>query len=332
MKTKTLAFAIGLIMASGCVVNAADVTSGKGAEKTVTIAPPVSLHQSVTVTSDYINVGDLFDGAGAYANRQVARAPEPGKRLTLDAMWLYRVAHAYDLAWRPLGNNDRAVVERAGQRIDQAQIDQEIRMSLAKFGVSDDDEVSLTQRRMEIYVATGAETSVAVENVAYDTKSHRFSCTVVSPANGHDAKRVTVQGRVFATTELPVLKHAIKKGDVITEADVMTSKVHIDDIRREAISNAAQLIGMTPVHNVRAGAAISSEEIQPPVLVAKGTLVTMLVKTPYMTLTAQGKAQDDGARNATIHVQNTASNRTLLATVIDANFVTVQQTALPAAY
>jgi flagella basal body P-ring formation protein FlgA len=44
-------------------------------------------------------------------------------------------------------------------------------------------------------------------------------------------------------------------------------------------------------------------------LVVRGSLVMMKIQTSLMTVTAQGKAQQDGAMGETIRVLNTQSNR-----------------------
>ena len=79
--------------------------SGKDAKK-------VLLKETVTVNSRRVYIGDLFRNAGNKADIAIAYAPRPGQRAIFDARWLYRVARAYNLDWRPLGNQDQVVVER----------------------------------------------------------------------------------------------------------------------------------------------------------------------------------------------------------------------------
>ncbi|MFN3076232.1 MAG: flagellar basal body P-ring formation chaperone FlgA [Alphaproteobacteria bacterium] len=341
MTTHPLALAFGVFLATVSVsvplaAAPATVSDGTGSDRElpagIAVAQPVSLRQAVMVHEAYVRLGDLFDGAGEYADRTVLQSPEPGKRTTVDALWLYKVAHAYGLAWRPLGKNDRAVVERAGQLIERERVDAEIRNALAGNGLGADDEVTLTDRRLEIFVPTGAESTIAVENVSYDPRTRRFTCVVVTPAGAPDAKRTMVSGRVFATTELPVLKQIRRKGEVITAADISWARVHTEDVKHDAIADLDQLVGMTPVRVLKPGQPVRGDEVQRPLLVTKGMMVTMIVRTPFMTLTAQGKAQDDGAKNASIRVQNTNSNRTLIATVVDTNTVTVQPNGTTATY
>ncbi len=47
----------------------------------------------------------------------------------------------------------------------------------------------------------------------------------------------------------------------------------------------------------------------------RGDLVTVVLETPSLQLTAQGKALEDGAKNALVRVENTKSNRVIDAAV-----------------
>jgi flagella basal body P-ring formation protein FlgA len=58
-------------------------------------------------------------------------------------------------------------------------------------------------------------------------------------------------------------------------------------------------------------------------LVHKGDLVTIVLETPSLQLTAQGKALDDGARGALVRIENTKSSRIVDASVTAAGTVAV---------
>ena len=60
---------------------------------------------------------------------------------------------------------------------------------------------------------------------------------------------------------------------------------------------------------------IQANSVQHPILVAKGSLVTNILKTPKMILTAQGKALDDGSDGDTVRISNSQSNNIIEAEV-----------------
>ena len=70
------------------------------------------LRANIIVDNNNVRLRDIFDGAGRYAEKVVAYAPAPGRKLILEAVWLHRVARAYRVSWRPASKLDRAIVER----------------------------------------------------------------------------------------------------------------------------------------------------------------------------------------------------------------------------
>jgi flagella basal body P-ring formation protein FlgA len=59
-------------------------------------------------------------------------------------------------------------------------------------------------------------------------------------------------------------------------------------------------------------------------------LVTIILKSPKMTLTAQGKALDDGSDGDTVRITNTQSNKVIEAEVTGPAKVAVLATGLMA--
>ena len=82
----------------------------------------IVLKESVRVESDVVHIGDLFLHTGKKGTIAVAYAPSPGKKATFDANWLYRIAKAYQLDWRPMNRHHRVIVERTSTIISQKQI------------------------------------------------------------------------------------------------------------------------------------------------------------------------------------------------------------------
>jgi len=74
---------------------------------------------------------------------------------------------------------------------------------------------------------------------------------------------------------------------------------------------------------LRAGETIRVGDVEDPIVVHKGDLVTIELNTAAMQLTAQGKALDDGAMGAAIRINNTQSNRIIDAAVAGPNRVVI---------
>ncbi len=289
-------------------------------------AAPVTLRQSVTVSGGLVRLGDLFVPAGDKAEAAVAYAPAPGKRAIFDARWLYRVARAYGLNWRPLSIHEKAVVARESIVIGRREIADHILAALVDKGVDADMRVELSNRMLRIHVPGDSTATVAVEDVAYDARTRRFIAIVAAPADDPAARRIRVTGREHRVIDGPVLTRRVLAGEVIRKRDVKWIAMRGDRLQRDTIQDSGALIGKSPRRGLRAGVPVRVSDVRLPVLVPRRSLVTIMYRVRSMTLTAQGRALEDGGAGDTVRVANTQSNTVVQAVVTGANRVSVQPT------
>lgn len=285
---------------------------------------PVMLRESVIVSSNVVYLGDLFSGTGDKADAAISYAPEPGKRGTYDARWLYRVARAYGLDWKPLSIHVRVVVERQSVVIGRQEIEDHILAALLDQGIDADMQVELSNRRMRIYVASDADATLVVEDLDYEPRSRRFTAILAVPAEGPSAKRVRVTGRIHKVSEVPVLARAMLPGEVISADDVQWILVRTGRLGFNIILGIEDLVGKEPRRGLRAGNPVRTTDVRRPILVPRGSLVTMILRRPSMLLTAQGKAMENGSDGDTIRIINTQSSTVIEAVVIGAGKVSVR--------
>ena len=281
------------------------------------------LRANVVVDGDLVKLGDVFDNVGDKADAAIARSPSPGKRITVNAEWLVRVTRNNGIVWKPMSAFDQAVIERSGITIGREQIENELLTALIDQGVSKTADIELANRATQVVVPAGTETSIGVREVFYDSRYKRFTATIEIPADSPSAQRVHVSGRVFNTIDVPVLAHSISRGDVIRARDLTWTKVREDSLRRDALIDADQIIGLAPSETLKMGEMLASSQLQRPVAVARGATVTMELKVGAMSLTSQGRAVEQGSVGDVIRVTNTRSNQTVTATIEGPNMVSV---------
>ncbi len=270
-----------------------------------------------------VTLGDVLDNAGAAAGVVIARAPAPGKRMVIGTSRIYAAARANGLEWRPLQGLDRVIVQRASVRISQIDLEHRLSDALRELAPDENLRVELPKRMAEIHLPTGGAATLDIENLAYDRHTGRFSATLVAAAGTASATRTDIAGRALAMVEIPVLRRAVRRGEVITEDDVAWVEMRADRVSPTTVTDGADLIGYTPRRTLRAGRPIRSTEVHVPLAVHKGANVVMTYRTPYMTLTAAGRALADGAVGETVRVLNTQSNTVIEARVTSSNVVTV---------
>lgn len=291
---------------------------------------PAQLKPTVAIEGDAIRLGDLWDNLGAKADTPITAAPQPGKRITLEARWLAAVAQAYGIDWQPANGFDRVVLERSGQNVDPRLIESEIREALALEGLPAGTSFEINNRNaLALTVPTGAAGSVGIREMSVDQRTARFTATIEIPAGSPTATRVKIAGRIFTTARIPVLAHPMSRGEVISERDIEWAEVRDELVRRDIFTDATQMIGQEPRSHLRAGAPIRATDLQKPVLVQRNSSVTLVLKTPFMTLTTMGKATEDGGKGDIIRVTNLHTKRTVEAKVDGPGTVSVASTGGP---
>ena len=283
-----------------------------------TLRPYVMLH------GDTIRLGDIFDGAGENSDAALFQAPSPGRKIVLDANWLYRVARAYRLDWRPGKGVTQSVIERSSNLIDPDRLTDALRAALrSRLDKSVEFEVTLDNPALEIHLPVELPATVAVRRLRYDQRSRRFSATVFAPDDHPRARRIQLAGRVHPLVAVPVLTRRLRSGEIIERDDIATRAMRLSTVGHNTLTDPEKIIGMSSRRTLSMGKPIGGGDVREPLMVARGGLVTMIYRTPNMVITAQGKARQNGVRGDTVRILNTSSGKTIEAVIVGPNEVAV---------
>ncbi len=115
--------------------------------------------------------------------------------------------------------------------------------------------------------------------------------------------------------------HDIARGDVIADSDLPYGTAEQGAMFGNVVTSMNQLDGMQTRRVLRAGEAVRADDVRKPVLVTKGSTVTMTFVAPGVQLSATGKAMSEGGLGETVVVLNPVSYRQVSATVIGAGQV-----------
>lgn len=275
----------------------------------------VALNSNVTVGDGVVRLGDIFSGAGEYADRVVAYAPRPGSRAVFDARWLLRVAAAYKLDWRPGSAAERVVIERASRVVTKSDIEDLLHRRLVEDGGDASSRALVSNRAMRLHLPVDGTTlddpELGVEQMTVEPGSGRFTA-VLAWGNGAD-ERMRVAGRIERMTQVPVLADRVMRGAVIGDADIVWQALPEARLPRAAVTEADQIVGMAAKRSLSPGEPIAATDLRRPLLVNRGETVTMTLTTPSMQLTAKGRALQPGSEGDTIRISNLQTS-----TVVDA--------------
>jgi len=274
----------------------------------------VTLRPESEVNSDSIRLSDVFSGVPEEIDRQIAAAPAPGKSVFYDARVLTGLAVRYKLNWRPQSSADRAVITRAAAYITREMIEKAAREQLEKQNVKGKIEIQFDGRNHFLALPADRAPAFELRKFEYDPQNKRFRAELVAETSKAPII-IPLSGKISVKREVPVLVRRLEAGTTISKADIGRLEVAEDRLANGAITDEEQLIGRELRQSVPENQIIYSRDITMPRLVARGALVTMKIQTPNMTITAQGKALQDGAFGEVVRVANTQSNRVVEGTV-----------------
>jgi flagella basal body P-ring formation protein FlgA len=272
------------------------------------------LRPDVTVDAAVVRIGDILAQAGSHSNDAVVAAPPPGMRITYDSDWLAAMAREHELDWRP-NAYDQVTIVRASRVIDANVIQAQLMKEIAAQVPIDGAQLRLDNPDISLVIAKDARPDLAIDGLTVDPRSGAVSAYVSAPAGDPAAERQRVTARLVYHIAVPVLNHAMGPGAVIAASDVETLQIQRNRVGTGIATDAQQLIGKSPRRPLEPGMPLQLGDLALPILVHKGELVTIILETPSLQLTAQGKALEDGAKDALVRVANTKSDRVIDAVV-----------------
>ena len=99
--------------------------------------------------------------------------------------------------------------------------------------------------------------------------------------------------------------HDIQRGETIVDSDLTYQMVTGDrPLGGVAVSRWTELDGKEARRYIQAGEAVRIDDVRLPVLVTKGSTVTMTFEEPGITLTASGRTTSEGGMGETVTIVN----------------------------
>lgn len=283
------------------------------------------LKPAAEVDGPFIHLADVLVEAGDIGTQRVALSPAPGETMSLQL-------HMIESAMRKAGvtqslalGNGYVTVRRAGQEIPAHVLEQQILHAIAiKEGTRAQLDIRITGTRGSLYLPPHSDlTKIRITSLETDKRSGRFSAVLVAPYDTSAQLRTDISGIAEPVMTIPVLAQAVGRGDVVERRMIDWIEMPERRVNRTMLLDVEQLAGMEAVRPLKAGQPLRMNDVQRPLLVEKGSFVTMSIRHGALSLSATGKAMQDGARGDTIRLMNTSTNRMIEAEVTGAGSVTV---------
>jgi flagellar basal body P-ring formation protein FlgA len=119
----------------------------------------------------------------------------------------------------------------------------------------------------------------------------------------------------------------IARGETIADSDLTFQNIPADRMPPSIATSLNDLEGKQSRLYLRAGQPVRLDEVRMPILVTKGSTVTMTFDAPGVTLTVTGKAMTEGGLGESVTVLNPISYRQVTGTVTAAGTMRAVDTA-----
>lgn len=282
------------------------------------------LKSAPTVDGDQITLGDLFTGADAFSNVVVANAPAPGQKMYLSIRDIDLVAKANGFKWVKRINRSTITVKRAGVAVSKKDLMALLKDQIDLEKSGNDYALYLQGLNKPLYIPLSSNTSdIRVESINLDHRTGRFIAYVSLPESTTSAKQIEIRGKVEDLVTIPVLNHTMTPNEVITAADIVWLDVPARTITQNTVQSQDLLLTMEPRRPLRAKTAIRSSDIRRPIVVKKGSIVTLTVRIGNLQMSSQGRALDNAGKGDLVRVMNLDSHKTIEGIVTRAGRVEV---------
>ncbi len=141
--------------------------------------------------------------------------------------------------------------------------------------------------------------------------------------NGILQNKVTLCAWLDIFETVVCVSRNLKRGRVISQNDLYMDRRNISDMVDDVVVDINQVLGLMAKHNIKADDILKQWVLKKNPVVKRGDMVTILVQSGGMRITAPGKVLGDGFKGESISVLNTMSNKKILARVIDTSTVQV---------
>lgn len=184
-------------------------------------------------------------------------------------------------------------------------------------------DVSLGAGSPKIIYSANHPLKLVIHALQIDPQSRRWQAQANILANGKTETVKPVSGSYVALVDVPVLTRQLGKNDIIEASDLTIKSVPDTQLRKESVTDAKQIIGLSPRSTISTNRPIRQSEVSAPTMIKKGDAVQMTYTNPYMSIRTSGVALQDGAKGELIRIKNDKSEKAVSGRVQGAGHVEV---------
>ncbi len=255
----------------------------------------------------------------------ITKAAKPGQSVTIRRSYL---EHRLTSSGLPLESIDftlpeQTVVTRRANTLNEGWVRTVVLEYLNRTEPYKSGEWELVSLR------TGTLPALAVGELTYHVIPQNsanpayLNLAVYLNVDGAEAGRIMVNGRLDIYVRAVVAARRLERGDKLQAGDLSLTRLSLSRVRSGALTDPGQAEGLTCRHRIQAGQPVMAKDLEKPMAVSRGDMVTIVAKTGSLLVTTSGQAKQDGALGDNISVLNLNSKKMVLAEVVGPSKVRV---------
>jgi|GEM_PF-844768 len=196
--------------------------------------------------------------------------------------------------------------------------------ALAEKGAGSKVAAIITNTKGDSLYSDNRPVHVEIRGLRFDANAKSWSANLMFVGEANDVfSAKPIAGRYEELTEIPVLKRAIKNGDIISQQDIEMRDMPISRVRAGTVHAMSDLVGKTAIRLISQNRAIRDTEISEPLVVEKNAIVQIRYATHGIDISTSGQAMSSGSLGSIINVRNLTSNKLVRAVVESSGVVNV---------
>ena len=285
-------------------------------------AQVVRIPDRVEVREEHLTLGDLCPGVIAdLADLSFGYAPYPGQ-----VRWLSRSEVLSALRRAGYDNPqvqmaEKVLVTRASQTLTVGMVKAAVARYFATAYPKFEMDVTELEVPQDIALPAG-KLELSVDSTQVPTRLDGVTLKLRVSIDGKTDRSQWVHVRARAHGRVVTTTRPVGFGEVLNRSNLELEDKVVDQL--EGLETDVDLVaGSVAKRALQAGDVVTSRDINQPVLVKRGDLVTMVARLKNLTISASARARDSGGRGDLIVVQNLDSRQLVEARIVAPNRVEV---------
>jgi flagella basal body P-ring formation protein FlgA len=287
------------------------------------------LLKNIEVQQPLVTLADLIENAGIKGSTPVFRSPDPGTTGKVSVRRIIFAAQKYGLKFSVPPTFQMVTISRASRIIELGELKDLILDRLENKFANENGKgqlvIKLPPQLKKIHVDSKIQGTPSLSSLDWSNRTGRFTARFALAG----ADPIILKGTANLMIEVAVAKNTIARGKTLTRNDIEMKFINTGQGRQQLYTGIGKMIGLSTKRRLQRGKPIYVGDLEPPKLIIKNQLVTILLEVPGLVLRTQGKALADATKGETVRILNTQSKRIIHATAKASGLVSVTLAGTP---